>query len=137
MGDKLFLKIDMKNPTQLEAFGWAKNLCSRAGKENAFLAAFWNRLMDYEDVYEEFVYYMEHQNFLCHAKASGCTVIDIMVWQMDHFKAELDRGRTEMKQNEDVMLLHAFDTMLRMKDNPVPYINAMQSETGTDYEGKY
>ena len=137
MGDKIFLKIDMKNPTQLKAFGWAQTLCSLAGRENTFLAGFWNHLMDHEDVYEEFVYYMEHQNFLCNAKAVGCTVIDIMVWQMDHFKAELDRDRTELKQNGDVMLLHAFDTMLCMKDNPAPYVIAMQNETGTDYEGKY
>lgn len=71
------------------------------------------------------------------AKVGDCTIIDIMVWQMDHFKAELDRDRYEMKHNRGRMLLRAFDTMLRMQKEPEKYKAMMQSETGTDYPGKY
>ncbi len=60
-----------------------------------------------------------------------------MVWQMDHFKAQLDRGHDDMKQNGDKMLLMAFDTMLKMEKQPEKYVYLMQSETGTDYPEKY
>ena len=60
-----------------------------------------------------------------------------MVWQMDHFKAQLDRGKDDMKNNGDKMLLMAFHTMLEMEQDPTRYIFSMQNETGTDYPGKY
>ena len=119
------------------AYKWARALCYYAGAGEAFLEGFWRRITQSEGVYKEFTYYLEHQNFLCAYKVAGYSVVDIMVWQMDHFKAQMDRGRDDMKNNGDKMLLLAFDTMLMMEKEPALYVDLMQSETGTDYEGKY
>lgn len=116
---------------------WARALCRYAGEDEAFFDRFWEMLINSKQVYREFVYYLEHQNFLCEYKVAGYSLIDIMVWQIDHFKAQLDRGKDDMKNNGDKMLLMAFDTMLRMEKDPSKYVDLMQSETGTDYEGKY
>lgn len=116
---------------------WAEALCYYGGENAEFLEQFWSALLSSEAVYHEFVYYMENNNFLCQYKVAGYTVVDIMVWQMDHFKAQMDRGHYDMKQNGDKMLLMAFDTMLKMEKQPEKYVRLMQSETGTDYEGKY
>lgn len=119
------------------AYTWAKALCYYAGESDAFLEQFWENLTQSEGVYREFVYYLEHQNFLCEYQIEGYSLVDIMVWQMDHFKAQLDRGKDDMKNNADKMLLMAFDTMLKMERDPMRYILSMQSETGTDYPGKF
>lgn len=116
---------------------WAESLCYYAGEDVAFFEQFWNALLDSKGVYDEFVYYLANQTFLCQHKVEGYTVVDIMVWQMDHFKAQMDRGHYDMKQNGDKMLLMAFDTMLKMEKQPEKYVQLMQSETGTDYPGKY
>ncbi|MCM1264330.1 MAG: hypothetical protein NC313_16590 [Butyrivibrio sp.] len=116
---------------------FAQALCQYAGEDNEFLERFWNLLINSGDIYNEFVYYMENSNFLCKYKVAGYTVVDIMVWQMDHFKAQMDRGHYDMKQNGDKMLLRAFDTMLKMEKQPDKYVRLLQTETGTDYEGKY
>ena len=116
---------------------WAEALCFYAGEDKDFLEQFWSALEASESVYREFVHYLENQNFLCEYRISGYTVVDIMVWQMDHFKAEMDRGHDDMKQNGDKMLLMAFDTMLKMEKQPEKYVHLMQSETGTDYPGKF
>ena len=118
-------------------YRWAQELCRYAGEDEAFLEDFWKRLRQSENIYKEFTYYLEHQTFLCEYKVQGYGVVDIMVWQMDHFKAQLDRGRDDMKNNGDKMLLMAFDTLLKMEREPVRYVEMMQTETGTDYEGKY
>ena len=115
---------------------WARELCRCAGQDEAFFADFWERLSADEEVMAEFSYYLEHQNFLCSANVDGYTVVDIMVWQMDHFKAQMDRGRYAMRENGDTMLLMAFDTFLKMKQDKEPYLLKLQSETGTDYPGK-
>lgn len=119
------------------AWQWAKALCYYAGEDEFFLEQFWNALTASEGVYKEFVYYLTNQSFLCQYKVEGYSVVDIMVWQMDHFKAQMDRGHDDMKQNGDKMLLMAFDTMLKMERQPEKYVLLMQSETGTDYPEKY
>lgn len=116
---------------------WAEALCFYAGEDKNFLERFWSALMESKPVYREFVFYLENRNFLCEYRIAGYTVVDIMVWQMDHFKAEMDRGHDDMKQNGDKMLLMAFDTMLKMEKEPEKYVYLMQSETGTDYPGKF
>lgn len=120
-----------------KAYQWACALCQYAGEDESFLKDFWLRLRQSENVYREFVHYLEHQSFLCDYKIEGYSVVDIMVWQMDHFKAQMDRGRDDMKNNGDKMLLMAFDTLLKMEREPERYVELMQTETGTDYEGKY
>ena len=120
-----------------KAYQWAKALCYYAGEDDVFLQDFWLRLRQSEHVYKEFIHYLEHQNFLCEYAVEGYSVVDIMVWQMDHFKAQMDRGKDDMKSNGDKMLLMAFDTMLKMEQDPTHYVELMQTETGTDYEGKY
>ena len=127
----------MKEEDKARAYAWARALCYYAGENENFLEIFFAMLTASEGVSKEFLYYLEHQDFLGAHKVAGYSRIDIMVWQMDHFKAQLDRDRTEMKSNGDKMLLEAFHTMLLMEQDPEYYVNLMQSETGTDYEGKY
>ena len=110
---------------------------SAAGEDEAFLQGLAAGLFASPEIGEEFLFYAETGNFSCKAKVEGYTVVDIMVWQIDHFKAEMDRGRTDMKNNGSKMVLRAFDTMLKMKDAPERYKRLMQSETGTDYPDKY
>lgn len=119
------------------AYEWAHALCHYAGEGETFLQEFWQMLTQSEGVFREFTYYLEHQDFLCEYKIAGYSVVDLMVWQMDHFKAQMDRGRDDMKNNGDKMLLMAFHTMLKMERDPERYVNLLQTETGTDYPEKY
>lgn len=127
----------MTDEEKRRAYEWAKALCRYAGEDEVFLERFFEMLTASEGVSKEFLYYLEHQNFLCEYQVEGYSLIDIMVWQMDHFKARLDRDQTQMKSNGDKMLLEAFHTMLLMEHDPKYYVNLMQSETGTDYPDKY
>lgn len=127
----------MSDEEKKRAYEWARALCDHAGEDETFLEKFFAMLTASEGVFQEFVYYLEHQNFRSVYKVAGYGLIDIMVWQMDHFKAQLDRDRRDMKENGDRMLLMAFHTMLLMEQDPKYYVNLMQTETGTDYADKY
>ena len=123
------------------AYRWAQALCECAGEGEAFLQAFWQALRQSEGIYAEFVYYLERQTFCCAYKVAGYSVVDIMVWKIDHFKANLDQSHSGAAyaggHNGDRMLLMAFDTMLKMERDPERYAAPMRSETGTDYADKY
>ncbi len=114
-----------------------KELCQKSGESELFAGQFRDALLEDEEILREFTYYMEHRDFACKAKVSGFTVVDVMVWQMDHFKARLDRDNTGFRENPAKMALMAFDTLLKMRKDPERYITRMSQETGTDYEGKY
>lgn len=116
---------------------WVRTLGESAKEEEAFLDTLAWALAREPEVAEEFACYVKTGNFPCKAQVDGYTVVDIMIWQMDHFKAEMDRGKYEMKNNSGKMVLRAFDTLLKMKEQPERYKRLMQSETGTDYPGKY
>ena len=116
---------------------YIRQLCQNAGETTDFADNFQEKLEKDREIYDEFVSYLKTGNFACQAKVEGYSVVDVMVWQMDHFKARLDRDNTGSRENPAKMVLMAFDTLLKMRKDPERYITRMSQETGTDYEGKY
>ena len=123
------------------AYQWAQALCSCAGEDMEFFREFWQALSQSQGVYREFLYYLEHETFLCDYYVAGYSVVEIMVWQIDHLQVNLDLSHSGAAyaggHNGDRMLLLAFDTMLKMEREPERYAALMRSETGTDYPDKY
>ena len=119
-----------------ELYEYARSLCDEAHEEDGVLEEFWRRVSAYPEVLKEFEYYREHRDFLCELKAGGITVADILVWQIDRFKAALDEGKFALKYNGPHMVLAAFYTMCDVIDDPSRFTSRFASETGTDYEGK-
>ena len=124
---------DRKNMEEKnKAYEWAEALCRYAGADEAFLQDFWERLQADKEIYEEFVYYLEHQDFLGKIKIEGYGLVDLLIFQIDHFRAVMDRDVADMRHNKDKMLLMAFNSLLQMRKDPALFVRAMQGETGTD-----
>ena len=119
-----------------ELYDYVKKLCEDACEEEGVLDAFWKRVGSYPDVLKELDYYRQHNDFLCELKVEGITVADILVWQIDRFKAALDEGKFALKYNGPHMVLAAFYTMCDVIDDPSRFTSRFSSETGSDYEGK-
>lgn len=118
------------------ALEFAGALCKFSNKDEAYYREFVRRLSDSAALYKEFMYYLDHQDFLCEMNIEGITIPDILVWQVDKFKAGIDEGRFELKYNADAMLLGAFNTMYDVERNPAPYLENFRTVTGSDYEDK-
>ena len=116
---------------------WAIRLAECAGQEKEQARLFAERLEKFPEIQEELCYYYEHQNFLCKYRVAGYTIVDILVWQVDHFKAFLDRPDEMNRYRQDRLVWSAFHTMREMEEHPEHYQRKMQEETGTDYAGKY
>lgn len=116
---------------------WVCELAVSAGKNEEEARQFWNNLKADKELLEEIEYYSVHQNFLCRYKVAGYSVVDILVWQVDHFKAYLDRHEEVNRYRQDRLLFNAFDILLQMRKNPEPFVNKLQGETGTDFVDKY
>ena len=125
-----------------ELIEYTEEMFRRAGeiadsKAGEAASEFVEKLSAYPGILEEYIYFLEHGSYLGKACVGHATVIDIMVWQMDHFKAMLDRDRTAYKKNPYKMVLEAFRTMAEYADRPEDLAALMGYETGTDYPGKY
>ena len=125
--------IDYENEIQ----NWTTLLAGNAGEDDTFVNEFIEMINGSEKIREEYIYYMINNRFLGEYSVCGMTVVDIMIWQMDHFKSDLDRGLYDMQSNPNKMLLRAFYTMLKMEKDPQLYLEKYGSDTGTDYPGKF
>lgn len=116
---------------------FTKKTCLDNHMTESFFEDFWERLLKKEAIYKEYVYYLVKHDFLNEVEIEGYHVIDILIWQMDHFKAKMDMDNYDTRHNEAVMIISAFDTFLKMADNPQEYTHRLQVDTGTDYPGKF
>lgn len=116
---------------------FTRKTCLDHGLTEQFFEDFWERMLKRDDIYKEYVYYLVKQEFVSGVCIEGYHVIDVLIWQMDHFKAKLDMDTYDMKHNEAKMILSAFDTFLKMAEEPEEYVQRMQVDTGTDYPDKY
>ncbi len=112
-------------------------LAEQAGESEEYAEELWNRIEKSGGVLQELAFYHDYGKFLCRHKVAGYTLADILVWQVDHFKAYMDRPLDMNRYHREKLLLSAFDIMLRMEEDPAPYVSKMSSETGTDFVGKF
>lgn len=102
-----------------------------------FAKDFTERITTDDSLTSEFITYLKTQKFSCENKVSGYSVVDILIWQTDHFKAFLDRGDDINRYNECEMILKAFDTFMKLKEEPEKYLRLLTEESGSDYDGKF
>ncbi len=113
------------------------NLSVYAGESEDYAEDLWKRISKSNGLLRELAYYHDYGKFLSEYKIAGYTLVDILVWQVDHFKAYLDRPEEINRYRKEKLLLQSFDIMAQMEKNPKPYVDKMTGETGTDFVGKY
>jgi len=109
-----------------------EEITQEAGFDEDRSAAFWQAMEDNPDLLEELTYYLENNAFLCKATAAGLSIVDVMVWQIDHFRAYLDRDTRLTRNNPRTMGLLAVETMAHMRKAPEKYLQGYTGETGID-----
>ncbi|MCR4739894.1 MAG: hypothetical protein K5886_06495, partial [Lachnospiraceae bacterium] len=119
-----------------ELYDWIKQKARDFTDDGTFADELMSRVLEKKELYEEIDYYRLHEDFLCTLKVKGMTVVDILVWQTDRFKAAIDEGKFGLKYNPSEMILKAYYTMYDVMRDPELYFEHFRSETGTDYEGK-
>lgn len=107
-------------------------LAVRAGEGEEYGEKLWQGIRQSGGLLRELAYYHDYRKFLCEYRIAGYTLADVLVWQVDHFKLYMDRPGEMNRYRQQRLLLTAFDTMLQMETNPLPFINKMESESGQD-----
>lgn len=106
-----------------------------AGYTPEWADEFWGDLLLNSDVYDEFLYYIDNNDFLCKCSIDGQNITDIFIWEMRKFNIKTDRGKNYQDCDKAEMVLNAFRTMLDMKinkENIQRVRNAMENKNGGD-----
>ena len=113
------------------------DLSAKAGKPEGYGEALWERIRQSNGVLRELAYYHDYGNFLGDYKVAGYGLMDILVWQVDHFKAYMDRHEEMNRYRTERLLLESLDVLLKMEGDPTVFVEKMKGETGTDFADKY
>ncbi len=124
--------------TDNDLYTYTEELVKRAEiKEEGYTDRFLKDMQNHPKIKEEYFFYLMNGSYSCAYTIKGVSIADIIIWQMDHFKALLDNAEAMNKGNPYKMTLLGFDTMIKMEENPDLYIAKMRATTGTDYLGKF
>lgn len=117
---------------KLKLFELVENWSEYAGYSKEWMDSFWMDLLNNREVYEEFLYYVDHNDFLCKYSYNGQFITDIFIWEMRKFNIKTDRGKNYEDCDKAEMVLNAFRTMLNMKESGDRVIDAMENKNGGD-----
>ena len=117
---------------KLKLFEIVENWAEYAGYSKEWADKFWQDLLLNQEVYEEFLYYVDKDDFLCKYSYNGQFITDIFIWEMRKFNIKTDRGKNYEDCDKAEMVLNAFRTMLDMKDSADRITNAMENKNGAD-----
>lgn len=110
------------------------SLAEKAGKDEAFGEDLWSRMLGSEGVLKELAYYHDTGSFWDGYEVAGFHLTDIIVWQVDHFKAYMDRHDEMNRYRTERLFVESLDIMLQMEKDPDPFIRKMREESGTDFD---
>ena len=118
--------------TKIKVFERLKYLAEATGKDPAFADGLWESLLKYEDLYDEFVFYLENGNIRDGIVFRGYSLIDLYVHRIDCYNIVNDTGKNTAACNKESMILETFKAMAELKDNPEEFIRRMNEGRGMD-----
>lgn len=107
-------------------------LCDYTHKSEEWANKFWWDLLQCEDIYKEFVYYLDHHDFLDAYKIQGYSIIDMFIYEMNRYNLINDSNKNDKRCDKIDMVLYAFYHMLQMRKDPEEYSKKLQSDQGMD-----
>ncbi len=109
------------------------SLAKQAGKGEEYGENLWTRICGSVGVLRELAYFHDTGEFWGKYEVAGYTLTDIVVWQVDHFKAYMDR--VEMNRyHREKLFLESLEILLNMEEDPETYVRKMTDESGQDSE---
>ncbi len=118
--------------TKIKVYGNLVALCKYAGETREWCDALWQEILADRELYDEFMYFSRHNTLSDKMNCHGYTMIDLFIWEMDRYNLRHDTGKNTGECRKVDMVLHAFDTMARMKKNPEEYVRRLEEGRGND-----
>ena len=110
------------------------DLSEKSEKGKEYGRELWDRIVLSEGVLKEVAYYFDTGKFWDGYEVAGFHLTDILVWQVDHFKAYMDRREEMNRYRTERLFLESIEVILDMEKDPEPFVKKMRDESGTDFD---
>ncbi len=108
------------------------DICDYAEFEKEWTDKLWKDMVTNREIYEEFVYYIEHHTFMDKVKVKNYSLSDLYVFQMDKYNLVREIGKNPRTCNKERMAMKAFRALLDMQEDPDGYIRRLEEGRGED-----
>ena len=89
----------------------------------------WNRILSCEGVLKELNHWCRTGTLLGEFSPEGITISDAIAWQVDHFKAYMDREENN-RWHRERLFLQSLETLLDINDGNVQVLSKIRGESG-------
>lgn len=117
---------------RVKAYEGLISLGEYAGESTEWCDQLWKELINYPDLFEEFVFYLENHSLADKVNCRGYSITDLYVWQLNRYNIIGDWAKNSADCNKERMVLHAFSDMCAMIKNPEAYVKKLTDGRGMD-----
>ena len=117
---------------KLMAYEDLKYLCEFTGKPQELADSIWQGLLQYPELYDEFLYYLDNRALKDKFTFKGYSLTDIYVYRLTEHNLFSDTGKNTAACSKDAMILETFEGMLALIASPDEYIKKINSGNGMD-----
>lgn len=117
---------------RIKAYEAMLELGQYAGFDKEWCDALWSDLLIDLELFDEFVYYLDHHTIEGKVRFEGYTLIDLFIWEMDIYNLIADSGKNTETCNKETMVLRAFKTMTAFKKDPEHFKKRLTEGFGMD-----
>lgn len=114
------------------AYESLRKLCEYANRPIQWCDELWGRMLEEQDLMDEFLYYLGHHVFADKMKVEGYSLTDLYVQQLDRYNISRDSGKNTAACNKEEMVLGAFEMMSKLKQNPEETLRKWRDGFGMD-----
>lgn len=118
--------------SRLKVYDGLARLCEYAGESVEWSGELWSELLTDVQLYDAFVYYLEHHGLPESPKCEGYSLTDCYVWQMEQDNLRRDTGKNTAQCNKEDMVLRSFQTMADMRRDPAVFLKKLSDWRGMD-----
>lgn len=107
--------------SKIRAYDYLNQLASYSAWDQDTTDRLWNYLLTYDDLYDEFIHYLSNHEIKDQLHFHGYSILDLYVWQMNHYNMIHDIGKNTGNCNKEDLVLRAFLMMGEFKDDPISF----------------
>ncbi len=109
-----------------------KYLAELTGKKEGFADKIWEGLLKNDELYQEFLYYLDNKALKDEFSFDGYALTDIYVTMIGRYNLLNDIGKNTSMCSKESMVLETFMGMLELMENPTEYKKRLQNNDGMD-----
>lgn len=117
---------------RLKAYEDLKYLGEFTGKDAEFINKLWDNMLLDQELFEEFLYYIDNQTLLDKYKFKGYSLTDLYVYVLERYNLMIDIGKNDSRCVKEAMVLDTFNAMIELKKNPDTFIKRMNNGDAYD-----